>query len=425
MEIPKRMKLTNIFLLAAVLLLTFQISRGADETNSLAYTKNITSTEEQMKTLRKEADDAEAAYIKAVEDRKPDDQVDRLWNIYSQIDDTNLAKIFELARQEPASENACEMFGWIVTNRKTQGRRLSPIGVQTVELLRDYHATNPNIAKICYEFGKLTWDPTFQPATDFLQMAADKNPEREVRGQAILALARRNKENAENIIYFSESAPPGDTRFAKFGSAYLARAKNANPKILSHEAEKLFNIVLDKYADCPTLQRTNTWQVKATLGEVANAELYDLDHLSVGKTAPEIDGEDINGKKIKLSDYHGKVVMLSFWASWCGPCMAMVPSERALVERMKGKPFALIGVNGDSIQHDAKRAVEKENMTWPSFWSKEGSDGLIPTTWNVSSWPTVFLLDPNGVIRFKGEDIDLLNQKIDQLLDQFADKTHT
>ena len=104
--------------------------------------------------------------------------------------------------------------------------------------------------------------------------------------------------------------------------------------------------------------------------------------------------------------------------------MEMVPSEIKLAERMKGKPFALIGVNGDAVRNDAKRAIEKENITWPSFWSKEGPRGPIPTAWNIQGWPTVLLLDPNGVIRFKvdGENIDLINQKVDQLLNQFADQ---
>jgi thiol-disulfide isomerase/thioredoxin len=384
-------------------------------------TNSFVANAEQMKSLRKEVDDAEAAFIKARQDRMPQDQADKLWKFCCQLNDTNYPKIFELARQEPASETACQMFGWIVANRITQGGPLNAIGAQSVGFLRDYHATNPNIAKICWELGTSYWnDFTFQPATDFLRMATDKNPNREVRGQAILALARRAKRESWASIYFSESAPPEDTRFAKAKTAYLERAMNENPESLSRGAEKLLNLVLAEYADCPTLLPTNSLPFMATLGEVAQVELYDLNHLSVGKMAPEISGEDIDGHKFKLSDYRGKVVMLSFWASWCGPCMRMVPSEVKLAERMKGKPFALIGVNGDSNRDHAKRAVEKEMITWPSFWSTEGRYGPIPIAWNVQSWPTIYLLDSNGVVRFKGEDFELLNQKIDQLLDQIA-----
>jgi thiol-disulfide isomerase/thioredoxin len=416
------------FLLAAAL--TLQTGHGADKTNSLADTNTIGSNVEQMQALRKEVDDAEAAYMKAFHDESVSkDQTEKLWDVYKHINATNLPKIFELARQGPASETAFEMFGWIVTNRQIQMRSLYTNGLESIEFLRDYHATNPNIARICRTLGT-RWEPTCQPAIDFLQIAAKKNPDREVRGQATLALARLKKDNADNLVFW-ESAPQGDTQFEKARTAYLEKAKNENSKTVSREAEKLFNLVLGKYADCPTLQPTNTWQVKATLSEVAKAELYELNHLSIGKVAPEIEGEDIDGKKLKLSDYRGKIVVLSFWASWCGPCMAMVPSEVRLAKRMNGKPFSLVGVNGDCIRDDAKHAVEKKKITWPSFWSKEGPDGAIPTKWNVGGWPTVFVLDPKGVIRFKLEGYggtnteNILNQKIDQILSPLSDKTRT
>jgi hypothetical protein len=110
--------------------------------------------------------------------------------------------------------------------------------------------------------------------------------------------------------------------------------------------------------------------------------------------------------------------------------MAMVPSEVRLAERMNGKPFALVGVNGDCIRDDAKHAVEKDKMTWPSFWSEKGPDGPIPTAWNVDGWPMVYVIDPDGVIRFKvggygpGWEDDL-NKEIDQILGQFSEKTRS
>jgi thiol-disulfide isomerase/thioredoxin len=415
------------FLLAATW--TFQAGYGADRTNLLAGTNAAGPKVEQMLVLRKEVDDAEAAYMKAHRDRKSEDQVEKLWGFYLHINETNLPKIFELARQEPASETACEMFGWIVRNRQIQNSSLYTNGVQSLEFLRDYHATNPNVARICRTLGS-RWDPTCQPAMDFLKIAAEKNPDREVRGQATLALACLKKEIAENLEFWEKAPPHGDAWFEKARVTYLEEEKKGNSKTVLHEAEKLFTVVLDKYADCPTLQPTNTWQVKATLGEVAKAELYELNHLSPGKVAPEIEGEDIDGKKLKLSDYHGKIVVLSFWASWCGPCMAMVPSEARLAERMKGKPFALVGVNGDAIRDDAKHAIEKEKMTWPSFWSKKGPDGPIPTAWNVAGWPMVYVIDPDGVIRLKvggygpGWEDDL-NKEIDQILGQSLDKPRT
>ena len=102
--------------------------------------------------------------------------------------------------------------------------------------------------------------------------------------------------------------------------------------------------------------------------------------------------------------------------------MQLVPVERALTERMKGKPFTLIGVNGDGILADAKRAVAHEKMTWPSFWNgKDGSRGPISSAWNVSGWPTVYVIDAGGIIRFKFEGYgdptsNMLNGSVDELM---------
>ncbi len=81
----------------------------------------------------------------------------------------------------------------------------------------------------------------------------------------------------------------------------------------------------------------------------------------------------------------------------------MYPHERSLVKKLEGKPFALIGVNSDSDKEKLKARLTKERITWRSFWNgPKGIDGPISRAWNVRSWPTIYILDANGVIRFKG-----------------------
>jgi peroxiredoxin len=76
--------------------------------------------------------------------------------------------------------------------------------------------------------------------------------------------------------------------------------------------------------------------------------------------------------------------------------MAMVPHERSLVEKMQGKPFALLGVNTDPSKEDLKEAQERHNITWRSFWDERKR---IARKFNVSAFPTLFLLNHEGVIR--------------------------
>ena len=117
----------------------------------------------------------------------------------------------------------------------------------------------------------------------------------------------------------------------------------------------------------------------------------------VGSPAPDIQGVDLDGKTFKLSDYRGKVVDLSFWAEWCHFCVVLMPHEKALVEKYKDRPFALVGVNGDQTRAEGAESALKHQLTWRSFWN--GPDGGIVTRYKVNGWPTSFLIDANGIIR--------------------------
>lgn len=93
----------------------------------------------------------------------------------------------------------------------------------------------------------------------------------------------------------------------------------------------------------------------------------------------------------------------------------MYPHERSLVKRLTGKPFALIGINSDPKNH-LREVLKKENMTWRSWWDGGDTSGPIATHWNVRGWPTIYVLDHKGVIRFKGPREEQLDKAVDQLL---------
>lgn len=98
----------------------------------------------------------------------------------------------------------------------------------------------------------------------------------------------------------------------------------------------------------------------------------------------------------------------------------MYPHERSLVEKLKDEPFAIIGVNSDEDLEELAEAVEKENITWRSFWNGPlGTAGPISTKWNVQGWPTMYLIDAKGVIRYYwlgSPGNDVLDKAIDELL---------
>ena len=95
----------------------------------------------------------------------------------------------------------------------------------------------------------------------------------------------------------------------------------------------------------------------------------------------------------------------------------MYPHERSLVKRLADSPFALIGVNSDKDLDKLKDVLEEENITWRSFWNgPDGTGGPISTRWNVSGWPTIYVLDHEGRIRFRGVRGEAMDRAVDQLL---------
>src|SRR5436305_11729029 len=94
----------------------------------------------------------------------------------------------------------------------------------------------------------------------------------------------------------------------------------------------------------------------------------------------------------------------------------MYPHERSLVKRLADKPFVLLGVNSDQKKDELKKTLEKEQITWRSWWDGGSTNGPIATSYNVSGWPTIYVIDHKGVIRFIDIRGDNLEEAIDQLL---------
>jgi thiol-disulfide isomerase/thioredoxin len=114
-----------------------------------------------------------------------------------------------------------------------------------------------------------------------------------------------------------------------------------------------------------------------------------------------ITGKDSEGNTFRLSDFEGKVVALDFWATWCGPCRKVIPHERQLVAEMQGRPFVLVGVSADQSATILREFEKKEQITWRSW--VDGPGGPIQQAWRVEALPTIFLIDHEGIIRYKFE----------------------
>ncbi|HEV3438216.1 MAG TPA: redoxin domain-containing protein [Gemmata sp.] len=237
---------------------------------------------------------------------------------------------------------------------------------------------------------------------------AEKSPVETVRAQAAYSIGRA----ARLRIMYDDL---GVAKNEKLGIE--KKLTEEERKHLEERAHKYFNLAA-KYDDAPL----GPWGA-GKVGPTARGELLGLKNASllrIGQVAPDIVGEALDGTQFKLSDQRWKITVLVFWASWCAPCMAMVPHDKKLVERMKGKPFALIGMNGDVDKEKAKEAAKKHEMTWPSFWdASERPDGQISKAWNVAAWPTIYVLDADGVIQYVGHGS---SAKLDTIVDVLVRK---
>jgi AhpC/TSA family len=100
----------------------------------------------------------------------------------------------------------------------------------------------------------------------------------------------------------------------------------------------------------------------------------------------------------------------------------MYPHERSLVKRLEGKPFALLGINSDQSRDDLKKVLEKENITWRSWFDGGSTSGPIATKWNVQGWPTIYILDEKGIIRYKGARGEAMDKAVNTLLTKMGVK---
>lgn len=140
-----------------------------------------------------------------------------------------------------------------------------------------------------------------------------------------------------------------------------------------------------------------------------NTKIKSMAASVVGAEAPDFTMSDPAGGQISLSDYRGKVVLIDFWASWCGPCRRENPNVVKVYEKYKDKGFEIIGVSLDKTKSKWLKAIEKDNLTWPHVSDLKGWQNEVAGLYGVRSIPHTVLLDKDGKIiarKLKGHQLD-------------------
>jgi hypothetical protein len=224
------------------------------------------SARDRYEALAKEHETAlnefRAAYSKA----RTDAEKEKL--TYPQAE-SYASRFLALAEENPKDSAALDALVWIATNCHSGKERET-----SLELLLKHHAKSPRMTRVAQS---LIYSERAS-AEPWLRSLLKEVTDHEVKGWGTYALGR------------------------------VLRAEDRSGQRSLAEAEKLFEEVAAKYGDVKAYEKT--------LADSAKGELFELRNLAVGQTAPEIEGQDVEGKKFKLSDYRGKVVVIDFWGDW-------------------------------------------------------------------------------------------------------------
>ena len=136
----------------------------------------------------------------------------------------------------------------------------------------------------------------------------------------------------------------------------------------------------------------------------------------IGTLSPEITLKDMQGKEISLSSLKGKVVLIDFWASWCGPCRKSMKHLSAIYPSLKTKGFEIYGISIDENIEDWKKAVAADKIAWLQVNENGGWNAPVANLWKIDQIPTSYLLDKQGKIVARDLEGRQLDAKINELL---------
>lgn len=249
---------------------------------------------DKLAELKKEADEAQQKMFKeyaelgdAKEDQKT---VDALYAKFTEQMVKVHDGVLNLAKADPKSETGFDALEWFVLRGQAYDKRYRE---SVMGLLVAHYAASPKVGKMVLALGRYgppDGSEEGKPAAEFLKAVWEKNQDKAVRGQVAIAKAWQAK--------------------GKYDAAEYRQQKEADE--LAVAAEKAFEGVTKEFGEVKLAGRDE----KQTLADASKVELFELRNLRVGKTAPDIEGDDLSGVKFKLSDYKGKVVVLDFWGDW-------------------------------------------------------------------------------------------------------------
>jgi peroxiredoxin len=191
-------------------------------------------------------------------------------------------------------------------------------------------------------------------------------------------------------------------------ATYQGQANNPNFRMTAFESEELLGLFNELVQKFPARQ---------DLAGIRNSIQSQIaQSIWVGKPAPEIALNDLQGKQVKLSSFRGKYVLVDFWASWCGPCRRENPNVVEAYNHFRDKNFTILGVSLDSKKENWEKAIADDGLAWTHISDLKQWESEVVPLYRITGIPFNVLVDPEGKVIAENLRGDMLQKKLGQVL---------